>query len=469
MLRNRVDSHNFAAWFRGLTLERIDDATLVVGVQNLFAKDLIEKRFMPTLTAAAKQAIHADAKVEVVFKVRKKTPLVDPPVRSDASEPDATKTAPAVERESESVATNFDDADLAENGRVARSVAPRRQPQRSFRLNEDYTFENFVVGPSAQFCHAACIQVVSAPARSYNPLFIHGASGLGKTHLLQATSRALMEREPGLRLLYISCEDFMNRFVRALDDRSLPKFRNELRSLDCLVIDDIHFLARKKGMQEEFFHTFNALYDKQKQIILSADSRPHDMPHFEERLLSRFQWGLLASVEPPTETTRRTILRRKAAAMNRELPDDVIDLLAAGIDRNVRALEGAVLKLIATADLCGGEIDVDLVRSVVSDLNPVQVRTPKPAEITGLVADAYGVTVPELRSAGRTRRLVVPRQLAMLLTKTLTSLSLKEIGKHFGNRDHTTVLHGIQRAEKLVAEDQRARDVVADVQRAFQL
>jgi chromosomal replication initiator protein len=319
------------------------------------------------------------------------------------------------------------------------------------------------VGPSNELSHAACLRVISSPAVSYNPLFVHGDSGLGKTHLLQATCRGLLERHSSHRVLYISCEEFMNRFVEALNRRSLPAFRRELRHVDCLAIDDVHFLSKKKRMQEEFFHTFNALYDARKQIVLSSDSKPRDMSDFEDRLLTRFQWGLMTSIDPPTHETRRQIVDRKARAHDKILPGEVAQFVADLAHRNVRELEGAVVKLVATANLEEREIDLGFAREALSDLVSNPARPPSLAELASEVASRFGVSVTDLKSSGRSRSILVPRQVGMYLSKRLTHASLSEIGAFYGGRDHSTVLNSLKRAESLMISDNRVNETVKRV------
>ncbi len=473
-IRNAIDSHNYAAWFRGLQLHELSGTRITVAVPNLFARDLIEKRFHAQLLDAARACLGDDAEVAIRFRPRTSQPArpsdvaAPKPPADDESDTDEIDVAPPPSPVSPLAAVPTSTA--AKTAPASSKPAPTHDDEacRRFRLNEAYTFDDFVIGPNNELAHAACLQAVAQPARSYNPLFIYGPSGLGKSHLLHATVAATIERHPDLRVMLVSCEEFVNRFVAALESKRLTSFRETLRNVDCLVIDDVHFLAKKKRMQEEFFHTFNALYDRQKQIILSADSRPHDMAHFEERLLTRFQWGLLVSVEPPNRPTREAIVRHKARALGETLTDDVVETIAGAIDRNVRELEGAVIKLLATATLFGRTVDRGLAERVVAELGPCRPVPVTIPEIARVVATEYDVDVPGLRSPSRVRSLVVPRQLAMFLAKAMTNASLTEIGQWFGRRDHSTVVYAIGRAEaRLADEDVAFRRAHDATRRAF--
>jgi chromosomal replication initiator protein len=430
-VRESMDSRNFAAWIERLEPSEVSDRRVVADAPSPFAKTLIERRFLPVLRAAARSSLGAHADVSILCR---------PPEADTAPPAVAAVEGPPSE-------PRIDDLPAPRNPR----------PRFELSLNPAYTFENFVVGPSNELSHAASLRVVSAPALAYNPLYIHGASGLGKTHLLQATCRSLMERDPDLRVLYLSCEEFTNRYIRALEQGSLPAFRDRMRHLDCLAVDDVQFLSTKRRLQEEFFHTFNALYDARKQIILSSDSKPHVMADFEERLTTRFGWGLLTSIDPPTPETRRRIAERKARAHDRSLTEEVARYVAEVAPRNVRELEGAVIKLLATADLWEREIDIDLAREALEDLASTHHRPVSMAEITSEVAARFGVKPAALASPGRARAISLPRQFAMHLMKTLLPVSLKEIGSSFGGRDHSTVLNAIRRIDSLLDRDPEMR------------
>jgi chromosomal replication initiator protein len=329
-------------------------------------------------------------------------------------------------------------------------------------LNPDYTFENFVVGPSNSFCHAAAKAVAEQPGETYNPLFIHGNSGLGKTHLLQALCHLLQARRQ--KVVYLSCEDFTNHFINAIESGSLESFRYRYRHVDVLAIDDVHFLAEKDRTQEEFFHTFNTLYNQQKQIILSSDRHPKNISDLEERLVSRFKWGLVIRLDAPPLETRIAIVKKKARMRGVELGDTAAHYIAEHVKENVRELEGAVNRVIYLARLGGREVDTDLLHEALADLMPERSGTgPGLADVLRIVADRFGIRATEIQSRKQTKSVVYPRHLCMYLARVCTQNSLEEIGAHFGGRDHTTVHYGIRKVEKLAARDEDVKRVVEDL------
>lgn len=311
-------------------------------------------------------------------------------------------------------------------------------------LNPDYLFENFVTGPCNRLPHAASLAVAEQPGRAYNPLFIHGGVGLGKTHLLQAVCQKLLERQPQSRILFLSCDSFINQFINAVENGDMNTFRFRYRQVDMLVIDDIHFLAGRDRTQEEFFHTFNTLYQGQKQIILSADCPPSEIPELEERLVSRFNWGLVARIEKPCYETRMAILQKKAKLRGLTLPEDVVCYVAAKVENNTRELEGAITKLQGMSMLQGGTIDIELAKVALGDgKNPEQKRITI-QQIMEVVTKYYNVRLSDLQSKKRHKSIAFPRQVCMFLARRHTRYSLEEIGGHFGGRDHTTVLHAVR-------------------------
>ncbi len=334
----------------------------------------------------------------------------------------------------------------------SRPAAPRPAgppPLTQLRLVADYTFDQFVVGPSNRLAQAACNAVCNQPGTLYNPLFVHGASGLGKTHLLQATCTELLRRSREHHVLYVTCETFVNDFVRAMASGQLQMFREFARQVDLLVIDDIQFLAGRESSQEELFHTFNVLYQSGKQIILSADSPPGEIPTLEDRLVSRFNWGLVVQIDPPDRETRQAILHKKAQLRGVEIPDDMIDLLAEHLDANIRLLEGALTKLITLTQLGGKPLNLDTVREVLASYGRREQRPLQLPEIVAEVSKHFGLKSSDLTGRRRTRSVSHPRQVAMYLARKLTPLSLQEIGGYFG-RDHSTVLH----AESVIESEQ---------------
>jgi len=308
-------------------------------------------------------------------------------------------------------------------------------------LSADYTFEQFVVGPSNRLAHAACGAICGQLGTLYNPLFVHGASGLGKTHLLQAACVEVLRRHPHLRVVYVTCETFINDFVRAIASGELQPFRESARQADLLVIDDVQFLANRESTQEELFHTFNVLYQARKQIVLSADKAPTEIPTLEDRLVSRFKWGLVAQIDPPDRETRHAILQKKAQLRGVEISDEVLDFIAEHVEANIRLLEGALTTLITETQLNGKPLTLETARAVLQAHGQRETRPLQVSEILDIVSKHFGIRLQELLGRKRTRSVAYPRQIAMYLARKLTPLSLEEIGMHFGGRDHSTVLH----------------------------
>ncbi len=320
-------------------------------------------------------------------------------------------------------------------------------------LNGDYTFDNFVTGPGNRMAHAAALAVAESPGRAYNPLFVHGSVGLGKTHLLQATCQEVLARHEGVQVLYLSCETFVNHFIEAIERGAMHQFRYRYRHVDALVIDDIQFLADRERSREEFFHTFNTLYQAQKQIILSADESPRDIPSLEDRLVSRFEWGLVACIGPPQLETRMAIVRKKAKLRCVDLPEEVVHFLASAAESNTRELEGLLNRVLALSQHYGGRLDAEVAREAVGD-EPV---TPKKqltiSDILQAVTEQYNVRSADLLGKRRHRSISFPRQLCMYLAREHTPMSLEEIGGYFGGRDHTTVLHAVRTIQKQCNDD----------------
>lgn len=326
-------------------------------------------------------------------------------------------------------------------------------------LSADYTFEQFVVGPSNRLAHAACRAVCEQPGSLYNPLFVHGSSGLGKTHLLQATCADMISRHPGSVVLYVSCEAFVNDFVRAIETGQLPQFRDRARCVDTLVIDDIQFLANRESSQEELFHTFNTLYQNGRQIVLSADSPPSEIPTLEDRLVSRFNWGLVTQIDLPNRETRQAILHKKAKLRGCEVPDEVLDFIAGCVESNVRLLEGALTKLISETQIGGKPMNIETAREVLSQFDGRPSRAIQVGEIMEAVTKHFSIKLSDLIGRKRSRSISRPRQVGMYLARKLTPLSLEEIGVHFGGRDHSTVLH----AERTIENTRQREKEVSDL------
>ncbi len=349
-------------------------------------------------------------------------------------------------------------------------AGPKRESNTdSLVINPDYSFENFIVGPTNRLAHAAAMAVANNPARSYNPYFVHGGVGLGKTHLLQAICLRIKEQHPQTRIFYTSCEGFMTQFMDAVQAGEMTAFRHRFRDVDLLIIDDIHFLAKRDRTQEEFFHTFNSLYQSRKQIVISSDAPPEEIPDLEDRLVSRFKWGLVTSVTPPCYETRVEILKNKARMRGMELPDDVACLIASRIDANIRELEGAIVKLQVLSSVECRPIDIPMAAAALGDET---IKGEKRVEIQTIIAavtDFYGVKMTDLQSKRRQRSIALPRQVCMYLARRNTRFSLEEIGGYFGGRDHTTVMHAVKTVEDRCTVDLDFNRVVATLESQVQV
>ncbi|HVT59969.1 MAG TPA: chromosomal replication initiator protein DnaA [Thermoanaerobaculia bacterium] len=328
-------------------------------------------------------------------------------------------------------------------------------------FNPRYLFQTFVVGKSNEFAQAAAEAVAKNPSNSYNPLFLYGGVGLGKTHLLHAIGHEILRSQPQLRVLYLAAEQFVNELINSIRFDRMPAFRDRYRTIDVLMIDDVQFLANKERTQEEFFHTFNTLYTREKQIILSSDSSPRNIPTLEERLRSRFEWGLIADIQPPDLETKVAILQRKAYIENIVLPEEVAEFIALQVRSNVRELEGLLNRVIAFCSLTGKPISLALARETLKDILPEEGRKPSAAEIIKSVARHYDLKISEIKSKNNSRQVVIPRQVAMYLCKRLTELSYPEIGKLFNDKHHSTVMYSVDRVKNL-------RDADPDFDRTLQ-
>ena len=340
---------------------------------------------------------------------------------------------------------------------------PRPLPPPASRgqlLSHRFTFDTFVVGTSNQFAHAAARAVAESPARTYNPLFLYGGVGLGKTHLMHAIAQEVLKRLPESRVLYISAERFLNELINALRFEKMQEFKQRYRELDVLLMDDIQFIAGKDSTQEEFFHTFNALHDAQRQIVLTSDALPKEIPTLEERLRSRFEWGLIADIQPPNLEMKVAILRKKAEAEKIEIPNDVAMYIAQSVKSNVRELEGRLNRVVAFASLTGKPLSVELARETLKDILGTEETRATPSEILKLVAAHYGLRVSDMKAKSNAKPIAFPRQVAMYLCRKLTGLSYPEIGRLFNDKHHSTVMHSVEKIEKLVDDDPNFRKLV---------
>jgi chromosomal replication initiator protein len=416
-IETKVNRHSFYTWFRPTTLVLDGGSALTIRVPNPLFKDWLTKHYSVVLSEALVEVRRPGA--GLIF--------VEDGTLAAASSPDV----PA----------------------EVETVPAHSPPVASAGLNPRYTFDTFIVGSSNQFAHAACRAVAEAPSRSYNPLFIYGGVGLGKTHLMHAVGHYVLQHDPALKLTYISSERFMNEMINAVRYDRILEFRERYRSVDVLLVDDIQFVSGKEGTQTEFFHTFNALYDSQKQIVLSSDRPPNEIPALEERLRSRFEWGLTADIQSPDLETKVAILKRKAEAEAVPLPDNVAIHIAGRIKSNIRELEGSLIRLIAYASLTGREISLDLTREVLKNVLEQDDKAITIESIQKFVADYHQLKTADLKSRNNSKSVAMPRQVAMYLCKALTQASLPEIGKSFGGKHHSTVIHSIKKVEELRKRD----------------
>ncbi len=334
----------------------------------------------------------------------------------------------------------------------------------STMLNPKYTFDSFVIGNSNRFAHAASLAVAESPAKAYNPLFIYGGVGLGKTHLMHAIGHYILHNNPKSQVVYVSSEKFTNELINSIKDDKNVEFRNKYRNIDILLVDDIQFIAGKERTQEEFFHTFNALYEANKQIIISSDRPPKEIPTLEDRLRSRFEWGLIADIQAPDFETRMAILKKKADVEKLNIPNEVMVYIATKIKSNIRELEGALIRIVAFSSLTNKEISVDLASEALKDIiSSKQTRQVTIDIIQEVVANYYNLKIEDLKSARRTRNIAFPRQIAMYLSRKLTDMSLPKIGEEFGGRDHTTVIHAYEKISNNLKKDESLQNAIKEL------
>jgi chromosomal replication initiator protein len=432
-VQTKVNQHSFYQWFRPTSLVNDGGTSVTVRVPSVLFRDWLKKHY---------SGVISEAMVEV-------------------NRP-GTTIAFVADAKGESGA----DADIPPEpiGGIEPIVLQSAAPH---GLNPRYTFDTFIVGPSNQFAHAACRAVAEAPSRAYNPLFMYGGVGLGKTHLMHAVGHYVLQHGKNLKLTYISSERFINEFINAVRYDRVLDFRERYRTVDVLLVDDIQFLAGKEGTQAEFFHTFNSLHESTKQIVVSSDCPPHEIPTLEERLRSRFEWGLIADIQPPDLETKVAILKKKAEAEAVPLPDNVAMYIAGRIKSNVRELEGSLIRLIAFASLTGRAITLDLAQEVLRNILDHDERIVTIESIQKFVADYYQLKPSELKSRNNSKSVAMPRQIAMYLCKSLTHKSLPEIGRSFGGKHHSTVIHSIRKVEELRKKDPAFNSLVTNFLETF--
>jgi len=431
-LKETVSDQVFETWLRPLRYVTREGSLLLVATPHQFFKQWIEENYLPQIEGSARKELGENTSVEIVVGGEEEAE-----VSREAPEPDFSPP-PEV---------------------------PTRRREKNGALNPRYTFDRFVVGVGNQFAQAASYAVAMDPARSYNPLFIYGGVGLGKTHLLHAIGNLAQERNQRVRICYITAEKFTNELIHCLRTNRMPDFKERYRNVDMLLMDDVQFIAGKQRTQEEFFHTFNDLYSSRKQIVVTSDKFPKEIPDLEERIQSRFEWGLVADIQPPDLETRLAILNKKAEADQIPLPQEVATFLATRIRTNIRELEGSLVRIGAHASLTKREINLDLAKEVLSHLIENAEREISPDAIIKAVSDHFNVKVSDLRSDRKHKVVAHPRQVAMFLLRRMTRCSLPDIGLRFGGRDHTTVMYAVKKIEKKLQEDVSLRSTIESLRK----
>lgn len=432
-IEQKISKPSFDTWLKFTKAHALQGDTLVVTAPNEFARDWLEGRYSQLISAVLRELVGEDLNVKFII----------PPNQDEEETGFPVPKSP--------VPRNEDTTELFQN-----------------MLNPKYTFDTFVIGSGNRFAHAASLAVAEAPANAYNPLFIYGGVGLGKTHLMHAIGHYVLEHNPSAKVVYLSSEKFTNEFINSIRDNKAENFRNKYRNVDVLLIDDIQFLAGKEQTQEEFFHTFNTLHTESKQIVISSDRPPKEIPTLEDRLRSRFEWGLITDITPPDLETRIAILRKKAKADGLDIPNEVMLYIANQIDTNIRELEGALIRVVAYSSLINKDINADLAAEALKDIIP----SSKPKVITihdiqKTVGAEYNVKLEDFKAKKRTKSVAFPRQIAMYLSRELTDFSLPKIGEEFGGRDHTTVIHAHEKISKLLDTDAEVQRRIKEIESAL--
>jgi chromosomal replication initiator protein len=433
IMKGELTEVSFNTWIKSAVPLSLSNDILKLGVPNNFTKEILETRYKDLLINALK--IVSSKKYNIDFSI--------------ASEESVDLEEQKVKKETKQAVTVSDEM--------------------SATLNPKYTFDSFVIGNSNRFAHAASLAVAESPAKAYNPLFIYGGVGLGKTHLMHAIGHYILQNNPKSKVVYVSSEKFTNELINSIKDDKNVEFRNKYRNVDVLLIDDIQFIAGKERTQEEFFHTFNALHEANKQIILSSDRPPKEIPTLEDRLRSRFEWGLIADIQPPDFETRIAILKKKAEVDNLNVSNDVMVYIATKIKSNIRELEGALIRIVAYSSLTNKEISVDLAAEALKDIiSNKQGKQVTIDLIQDVVASYYNLRIEDFKSQRRTRNVAYPRQIAMYLCRKLTDTSLPKIGEEFGGRDHTTVIHAHDKITECLKEDEALQEAIAEITKKIQ-
>jgi chromosomal replication initiator protein len=430
-LEQNLNPQHFSTWIKPLRFVSVEKDVILLEVPNRFVRDWVRDHYMQLIqeTVSGIGAVAYKIKLEIGCGSKEKETVVQ---------------------------------DIENTPQIPSSLEPARENQKresngTGNLNNKYVFDEFVAGSSNQFAYAAAMAVANNPATTYNPLFIYGGVGLGKTHLVNAIGNAIIKKNPGMRVCYYTSEKFMNELINSLRYAKMDEFRNKFRSMDVLLIDDVQFIAGKERTQEEFFHTFNALYESHKQIVVTSDKFPKEIPGLEERLRSRFEWGLIADIQPPDVETKQAILKMKAEQNGIELPEDVTLFLATSVSSNVRELEGFLIRIGAYASLTSTPVSLAMAREILKDILVEKNREITVEENQKNVASNFGIKVADIKSPKRLKTLVLPRQIAMYLTRQLTTSTYPEICERFGGKDHSTIIHAIKKIEKQMDSIVRAR------------
>lgn len=418
-IEKKISKPSFDTWLKSTKAHSLQGNSLVITAPNEFARDWLEERYSQLISGILYEITGEELTVKFI-------------IPQNRNEEDDTFPIPVKKPKKDYEQTEF--------------------PQSM--LNPKYTFDTFVIGSGNRFAHAASLAVAEAPAKAYNPLFIYGGVGLGKTHLMHAIGHYVLDHNPQAKVVYLSSEKFTNEFINSIRDNKAIEFRNKYRNVDVLLIDDIQFLAGKESTQEEFFHTFNTLHEESKQIVISSDRPPREIPTLEDRLRSRFEWGLITDITPPDLETRIAILRKKAKAEGLDIPNEAMLYIANQIDTNIRELEGALIRVVAYSSLINKDINADLAAEALKDIIPSsKPRIITILEIQKTVGQHYNIKLEDFKAKKRTKSVAFPRQIAMYLSRELTDYSLPKIGEEFGGRDHTTVIHAHEKISKLMQVD----------------
>jgi chromosomal replication initiator protein len=434
IIQEKISKQNFDTWIKPIKIVAMEDQCVQLAVPNKFFKDWLLENYTSTIKQSLKATTGIDVDINFILAKNQET-VAEHPVKQAAH----TKSAPAAASTGKSKNFSF--------------------------LNDNYSFDRFVVGSCNQFAHAASIAVAKQPAKNYNPLFIYGGSGLGKTHLLNAIGLLSSSIHPSLNIMYVSAEEFMNEMINSIRYDRMPKFREKYRNISCLLIDDIHFLAGKERTQEEFFHTFNTLHDSGKQIVVTSDKFPKDIPNLESRLRSRFEWGLIADIQPPEIETKVAIIDKKIQESNIELPQNVIHYIASHVESNIRELEGFLVRIGAYSSLTGREIDLDLVKEVLNSL----VKHNKKGEVSieeiiKVISGKLNIKISDIKAHNKNKNVVFARQIVMYLARKLTNNSFPDIGQKIGGRDHSTVIYANNKIINSIKTDQKLKHLIQEIE-----